>query len=584
MNRRAVRRAVVRLFSVLASAGVLAASHAPSTCRLSIADALAAPPPVDSPAAPALPAAQTASGVSDPLATSAPGAPVLPLSATLTASMSTVRWYHSAALLDDGRVLVAGGAPTGDSAGSAEIFDPATGQWTRTAPMLTAHDWPVVTRLCDGRVFVGGSLGPAREAEIYDPATDQWGSAGLMKYRHTYGVAMLLSDCRVLISGGYDALKRAEVFDPATGLYTAAGSMSIERFFHTSTVLADGRALIAGGGVDNLGVWYTRRHVDIWDPATFEWTKKSFLVRARRAHTATLLPDGRVLVAGGTDGGKNDGTDGGTQLGTAEIYDPGADLWTELEAKLVTPRGLHTAALLPTGAVMLLGGLDASGSASREVEIFHEGLWQRLDPLVGDRLHHASALLPSGAVLVMGGYHQATAELYTLGQPGDPCVTGAACAGGICADGVCCNEACGGDCRRCDLPGRAGTCSIPCADAAHVLGCPAGIASCDPGACVAVACAPYRCDTEQNGCLAGCTSVEDCAPGYACDLDGACVPPPDVSAADEACAAAPAGSDGPGAAPAAATLLAALGAVFRRRSARKRPRRTDPGARRSGAC
>lgn len=490
--------------------------------------------------------------------------PVVTFSTTAVPSMSTVRWYHAAVTMTDGRVLVAGGHPTGDSMTSAEIFDPKTGQWTRTAPMLHVHDWPVAAPMCDGRVFVGGRVGATKEAEIYDPAADQWIDAGQMKYRHIYGQATLLQDCRILLSGGYDANTRAEIYDPSTNMFHYAGTMNSERFFHTATLLADGRVLAAGGGVDANGVWYTYKTADIWDPATGKWTKARPLVGSRRAHTATRLPDGRVLVTGGTFGGKNDGTQGGTQIDSAEIYDPAADTWEKLEARLVTPRGLHTAALVPSGAVLLFGGLDATGSASREVETFFQGAFWPLQPLLSDRLHHASAQLADGRVLVTGGVHQATAEIYALGQPGDPCDSDVVCAGGICADGVCCDEPCDGGCRRCDVPGRQGTCSLPCAGDDHALACSDGSATCAEASCVAVPCAPYRCDADQGSCFAECRSVEDCAPGFACDLQGQCVSPPDVSASDEGCRVAT-----PGAGPRAAWSLlawsAALAALARRR-------------------
>ncbi len=463
-----------------------------------------------------------------------------PLSSLAASSMSTSRWHHVAARLADGRVLVAGGAPFQSAMMTAEIYDPKKGTWTPTGkPMLSPHDWPVAATLCDGRVFVGGKNAfGVREAELYDPDDDVWIPAGKMKLTHIYGTATLLQDCRLLLTGGYDANTQAEVFDPATKIFKVVGAMSDERFFHTATLLADGRVLVAGGGVGAFGIWYQFSSVDIFDPAKGLWTPAKKMFQARRAHTATLLPDGRVLVAGGTTGGKSDGTEAGQQLATAEIYAPLTNTWEKV-SKLITPRTFHTAALVPGGAVLVFGGLDGSGSASRQVEGYFEGTWQALDPMLNDRYQHASAMLDDGRVLLAGGVYQATAELYRLTPKGEACTSNLACDGGYCVDGVCCNEACTTGCRRCDVPGKAGICSQPCADETHTLSCADGSTTCSNDACVAQSCGELRCDAQRAVCRTKCRSVEDCAPGYACGLEGACVSRPDVSSTDPgACSAA----------------------------------------------
>ncbi len=503
------------------------------------------------------------------------GAPDLvtrPLSSAVTSSMSTVRWRHVTAKLADGRVLVAGGLPDAASYQTAEIYDPTTGDWTPTGtPMLHPHEWPVAATLCDGRVFVAGRPdSTVKDAELYDPLTNAWIAAGKMKFSHLYGTATLLPDCRLLIVGGYSALAQAEIYDPAAGKFTALGLMQSPRFFNTTTVLPDGRALTAGGGVDNLGKWFTYATVDIFDPATGHWTKAKDMHHPRRAHTATLLPDGKVLVAGGTTGGSSDGTDGGTQLATAEVYDPVGNTWTVLPSHLVTARSFHTAALVPGGAVLLFGGLDGSGSASRKVEAYFEGTWQPLDPLLIDRYYHASAMLDDGRVLVTGGVHQATAELYRLAPKGEVCTSNVTCDGGHCVDGVCCNDACDSGCRRCDVAGKEGTCARPCADATHALVCSDGTSTCSNEACVTQACGELRCGGDPGVCVTKCASVADCAHGYACDPGGACVPPPDVSSADPGACSAAAPDQRRSAALSVAALIAATALARRRESARAR--------------
>ncbi|MEO5727096.1 MAG: kelch repeat-containing protein, partial [Byssovorax sp.] len=493
-----------------------------------------------------------------------------PLSSQATSLMNTVRWHHVAARLADGRVLVAGGFPYASAVMTAEIYDPSTRTWTPTGtPMLYPHDWPVAATLCDGRVFVGGKNAfGVREAELYDPDADEWIPAGKMKITHIYGTATLLQDCRLLLTGGFNANTQAEIFDPGTKTFKLVGAMSEERFFHTATRLDDGRVLAAGGGVGAFGIWYTRASVDIFDPAKGTWSPAKKMFQARRAHTATLLPDGRVLVAGGTMGGQNDGTEAGKQIATAEIYDPVTNTWEKLLSKLATPRTFHTAALVSGGAVLVFGGLDQSGSASRQVEGYFEGTWQALDPMLNDRYQHASAMLDDGSILLAGGVYQATAELYRLTPKGEACTSNLACDGGFCVDGVCCNEACTTGCRRCNVPGKEGICSQPCADETHTSSCADGSTTCSNDACVAQSCGELRCDAERAVCRTKCRSVADCAPGYACDLAGACVPPPDVSSTDPGACSAAALDQRWGAGLSVGAVLAAM-ALLRRRGRRR---------------
>ena len=305
--------------------------------------------------------------------------------------------------------------------------------------MLSLHDWPIAASLCDGRVFVGGKndLG-ATEAEIYDPVADAWTprrqDEARPHLRHGHAAPGLPF-------AAHRRLQRQHPggdWNPENGTFKVVlSTMNNERFFHTTTLLADGRVLVAGGGVDILGKWSTFSSADIFDPATNLWTKAAKMFQARRAHTATLLPDGKVLVAGGNTGGKNDGTEAGKQLATAELYDPLTNKWQRVPSKLATARTWHTAALVPSGAVLLFGGLDGSGSTSRQVDAYFEGAWQALEPMQLDRYQHASALLDDGRVLLAGGVYQATAEVYSLAPKGQPCTSNLACDGGYCVDGVC---------------------------------------------------------------------------------------------------------------------------------------------------
>jgi hypothetical protein len=498
------------------------------------------------------------------------GAPIeLPLAWTTTPSMSTARWWHSATALTDGRVLVVGG-DTGASATTAEIYDPTTDTWKLTSPPTLSHGNHVAALLCDGQVLVAGDWdgnSDAQKAEVYDPVTDTWTPVGGMAFSHTYGTATLLDDCKVLVAGGYKALAGAEVYDPTKRDWTPTlNSMSTSRFFHAATALPGGKALVTGGGVDNLGVWYTYTNVDVYDDATRMWTPVAPMTIERRGHTSTLMPDGEVLVTGGTSGGTDNGTDGGLQIYVNELYDAATDKWT-VAPRLETARSSHTATLLSTGVLLIVGGMDNTGSAVSSVEGLLGGAFQTLAPTSEDRFLHAAALLAGGrdAVLVAGGVHQATAEVWRPDLPGTACTTGASCASAVCADAVCCATACSGGCRACDVPGAVGTCMAACVDDTHVLGCPGGGDTCAASTCAAQSCAPYLCAVAAGGCGSTCTSVADCAPGFACDVSHQCVPPPPTGDDTGACSVAPppVGEAGPWVG--AALAVVALG-LRRRRS------------------
>jgi Bacterial Ig-like domain (group 2)/Galactose oxidase, central domain/Kelch motif len=275
---------------------------------------------------------------------------------TLTGSLNLARTDHSATLLPNGTVLVTGGY-NGSALSSAEIYNPSTGIWTLTGSMSTTRWFHTATLLPDGTVLVVGGSGAANDttdlasAEIFNPTTGTWtltGSMSTARYRHT---ATLLPNGTVLVAGGDDdslsnggpAVASAEIFNPATGTWTLTGSMSMARYDHTATLLANGTAMVTGGGAGN-GFATILASTEIYDPVAGTWSVTSSLTTARFAHTATLLPNGRVLVAGGSG-----------ELSSAEIYDPVAAAWT-VTGSLNWGRESHTATLLPNGTVLAAGG------------------------------------------------------------------------------------------------------------------------------------------------------------------------------------------------------------------------------------
>jgi hypothetical protein len=173
--------------------------------------------------------------------------------------MSTPHRGHTATLLQDGRVLVVGnGGESSPSSKAADLYDPATGRFSKTGPMKTGRWLHTATLLEDGRVLILGGRSPKDSvytgAEMYDPRAGTFSSVAGMREGRQQHTATLLPDGRVLIAGGYwsdgqkwRVLSSTEMYDPGTGKYTALGSMGARRSGHTATLLSDGRVLIVGG-------------------------------------------------------------------------------------------------------------------------------------------------------------------------------------------------------------------------------------------------------------------------------------------------------------------------------------------------
>ena len=296
-----------------------------------------------------------------------------------------------------------------------------SGTWTATGSLNTARDEHTAILLPNGMVLVAGGYRVLQiaSAELYDSASGTWSVTGSLnkgRYGHT---ATLLPNGMVLVAGGFNsypsmyAHASAELYDPASGTWSVTGSLDTARSGHTATLLPNGKVLIAGG-VNYVGSFNPLASSELYDPGSGTWSAAGSLTTARFRHTATLLPDGKVLVAGGFDSA---GFNGGA---SAELYDPALGTWSAT-GSLNAARSDHTATLLPNGMVLVAGGLDnSSGNASANAELYDQalGTWSATGSLNAARYDHMASLLPNGKVLVAGGYKfnpgyiLASAELY----------------------------------------------------------------------------------------------------------------------------------------------------------------------------
>ena len=327
---------------------------------------------------------------------------------TATGSMTVARSQHTATLLPNGKVLVAGGDTLTNMTSSSELYDPIVGTFATTGSMTVGRAIHTATLLPNGKVLmVGGSgaSGPTATAELYDPATGAFSATGAMgATRDGSHTATLLANGKVLVAGGGGEglgesgyLSSAEIYDPAKGTFTPAGKMSNPRMYMTANLLPNGKVLIAGGmNITNIPPKGYVTTADLWDPSTGLFTPTGPLFYGRCAHTSVSLPNGDVLIVGGVG-------DGGPAL-FAELYDPAKGAFSVSGAES-DERYRHTTTLLPNGNVLVAGGYYSTDTelATSDVYTPSNGRFIAGGTMTTGRGLHTATLLPNGSVLVTGG-------------------------------------------------------------------------------------------------------------------------------------------------------------------------------------
>jgi hypothetical protein len=307
-------------------------------------------------------------------------------------------------LLNNGKVLIAGGfVSEGNWLMSAELFDPTTNTFTSVEDMKAARVGHTATLLPNGKVLIAGGYNGdyLDSAELYDPATDRFTSTGKMVVARSGQVATLLKNGKVLLSGGvgtgWTYLSDAELYDPAPNTFTATGSLTTARESHTATLLRDGRALITGGHKGRRSAMLIYKSAEIYDPATGTFAAAGDLTTKRHKHDATLLADGRVLIVGGTD---ERGAQGAYR--SAEVFNPGNGTFSVIgNMNAARYKLLGTTLVLKNGRVLIAGGASQAEVFDPATNTFSFAGGDMGTP----RYVATATLLKNGRVLITGGYH-----------------------------------------------------------------------------------------------------------------------------------------------------------------------------------
>ncbi len=341
---------------------------------------------------------------------------VAPPAAWSTASLPTLRAQGPAlAALHDGRALVAGGEVTpGDTASAsagADVYDPTTHAATHVAnDMGTGRVHAAAVTLLDGRVLVVGGAcsldgsactGEPRAASLYSPLSNNFTPTGTVLHVGRVGArAVLLTDGRALVASSNAA--SLELYDPFIDTFQLVPHDVLHPLGFVVRI-GDGRVMLGGGDV-LTGGGIDGKTVELYDPTSGAFTTTGSLATPRAAASATVLPDGRVLVVGGTD---FSAATVNAPLASAEAWDPATGLWTTLTATLDTPRAWHAGVLVTDGTLLVLGGYavkkactPASAVARLDAAAGAFGSFGALPRADGD---WQGVALAGGAVVVAGG-------------------------------------------------------------------------------------------------------------------------------------------------------------------------------------
>lgn len=331
-----------------------------------------------------------------------------------TGSLAVPRAIHTATTLGDGRVLVVGGSDTRvdlDTT-SAELYDPTSGTFAATGSLTNARRAHLAVRLEGGDVAVlGGDVGlgvPSVLASIerYDARSGRFVAGGTLTRERTHATATVLAGGEILVAGGLTyaagiSIADAELCTKDVASCRATSALAGPRADHTAVLLGDGRVLVTGGAETVFNDDRPRLATStIFDRASETWSDGPPLPAPRFGHVAVTGADGRVLIVGGALAAQ-----GATIADDVLVLAPGAARFVPA-GRLIAPRWLHGATMLPTGNVLVTGtataGYQLGASTSAELFDPRSGLSREVGAI-----HRTSftphALLNDGRALVVGG-------------------------------------------------------------------------------------------------------------------------------------------------------------------------------------
>ena len=333
-------------------------------------------------------------------------------------NLTAARADHTATLLPNGKVLIAGGVGEGfQLLVSAELYDPSTGMFTPTGNMTTPRHWHTATLLANGEVLIAGGVQDPKgaddwttSAELYDPSTGTFTATGSM-IASGGAQSTFLKDGRVFIAE--DVI--AEIYDPATGTFSLTGAYVDPNHVwvgvgYTATLLKDGRVLVAGCAGGDASTPCTAGATELFDPKTGSFTLTGARQYWNSLSTATLLLNGTVLFVEGNDSALPD---------AVEVYDPASGTFSFIG----NTNSIHeysAAARLADGTVLIAGGqlVGGNGNPTAELYVPATNTFEFAGFMIAGRHENTATLLNDGTVLIVGGYGNwpsptPTAEIYT---------------------------------------------------------------------------------------------------------------------------------------------------------------------------
>jgi len=437
---------------------------------------------------------------------------------TATGSLLTGRGNHGMVVLNSGKVLLIGGRNSGGTLlSSCELYDRTAGTFSAAGSLSGPREAMLATLLTDGRVLAvggwipsGSTTTPTKTAEIYDPTANTWSSAGTVATTAATDFTLsALPGSKALVVGGrtnttYYSVPDWVLFNPTTKTWTAQpGSGPGDRHGHAAVSLTGGKVLVAGGTFSD-GLDFPLDDAWQYDPTTNAWTSAGSFAPAGTP-MMLALKNGKAFVV---------------SSGTAMTWEPTAGAGTWAAAGTIS----GTASITP---IELIGGrLFFPGNLSVAPRLYDwtTKVTTATTPMLVNHMSSPNVVLSTGEVLVAGGW--TGAELYSIGDRGDTCVTSADCTAGAttpCVDGVCCNTTCTGQCQACDNVGSVGTCSNTNGTAPHGsrTACTSPYLVCKAGACTTTCTADSDCVATAY-CTTGGTCAYKKPNGNACTLAKEC--------------------------------------------------------------